>query len=121
MTFSVRKALEDSDLPPFEFEDADGETQQLPHMRMLTPRQGLDIVVHGEIERVLTDVAPGAVSTVMDLPSFAVEALIQAWMEHSDISVGDEPGKLPASSGSSRSTPRPSKRTSRSGGSRSRS
>lgn len=112
MTFSVRQAIDDADLAPFVFEDADGEVRQLPHMKTLTPRQGLRIFYDGAVEEVLTEVAPGVAPLFLDLPSHVVEQLMAAWMEHSEVRMpGGEPGKSGPSSLSSPSTAASSRRT----------
>ena len=121
MTFSVRQVLADADLKPFEFEDADGDKLTLPHAKTLTPNQGIRVFVHGELAEVFDELTPGIGKTLMNLPSFAVEALMHAWMEHSGIDPNEMGlGKLATSSPSSSSTPPRSRPTSRSGGSRSR-
>lgn len=119
--FSIRQVIDDADLPPFEFEDADGRTRILPHLKTLTPRQGLRIFAHGALEEVLREVTPDVADLLMDLPSHVVDALTRAWMEHSDITMpGGEPGKSASSSTSSPSTARRSRQTSRGGASTSR-
>lgn len=119
--FSLKQHISDSDLEPFQFEDSDGEICELPHVKALTPRQGMRMLVDGDVEGVLTEVAPDVGAMILDLPTHAAEALVRAWMEHSDVVTPDgQPGKPLSSSRSSASTRAPSKRTSRSGGKTSR-
>ncbi|MEU6204594.1 hypothetical protein ABZ814_13515 [Micromonospora musae] len=121
MTFSVRQAIDDADLKPFEFEDADGTLRSIPHMKTLTPRQGVRALYDGQIEEVLAEVAPDVAPLFMDLPAHVVEKLMTAWMEHSDVQMpGGAPGKSAQSSPSSPSTAARSRQTSRSAASRSR-
>ena len=122
--FSVKKAIQDADLAPFPFEDADGVPQQLPHARLLSPNQAMRVLNTGDIAEVLIEagVEPAVAEGVTDLPSHVLEQLVREWMDHSDVHFsGGEPGKSSLPSPPSRSTATPSRRTSRSGGSRSRS
>lgn len=112
--FDLRAVIDDTDLPPFLFTDAAGGQRQLPHLQALTTRQALR-AMDGDLEGVLRQVAPEVADVVLDLPAYALDALLRAWMAHSGV---DEQGK--SASPSSGSTATPSKRTSRSTGSRSR-
>jgi len=111
--FSLRAIVDDADLPQFEFEGVDGEVYQLPHIRQLTTRQAL-AAMEGDLEAVLREVAPDTADVVLNLPAYALDALIKAWLEHSEIEAGK------SASPSSTTTAMQSKRTSRSTGSRSR-
>jgi len=121
MTFSVRKTLADASLAPFEYEDAAGKPQVLPHAKTLSPDQAMRIAIHGDFEGVLNEIAPGQGTALANLPMIVIEPLLAAWFEHSEIDLsGAGLGKPPKSSPSSTSTRAPSKRTSRSAASRSR-
>ncbi|MPZ27546.1 MAG: hypothetical protein GEV12_14335 [Micromonosporaceae bacterium] len=119
MTFSLRTVIDDADLPPFAFEDSNGKQRELPHVQTLTTRQAL-AAMDGDVETVFKEIAPDVSDLLLDLPAFAVEALIKEWLAHSNIDLEDSKGKSPAASRSSGATATQSKRTSRSGGSRSR-
>ena len=118
--FSLRKAVSDSELEPFEFEDLDGETRQLPHVKALTQRQA-NSAVTGEVGPLLQEVAPVVADQLMDLPTYALEQLVTEWMRHSGIEFDAEgnpiPGKSTSTSPSSKGTATSSRRTSRSGAS----
>lgn len=123
MTFSVRKAITDADLASYPFEDADGVARELPHAKLLSPRQAFRVLADGDLGGVLKEVGtdPTVADAIMDLPSHVVELLIRDWFEHSDVQFpGGEPGKSEKPSPSSVSTATRSKPTSRSGASRSR-
>lgn len=127
MTLSLRQVVDDADLPPFEFEDMDGKPRELPHMKTLTSRQAmtaldgdLELALRGDPDRGIPGIAPDLADLMLDLPNVAVERLFQEWMAHSGIELDGAPGKSPARSRSSATTPTRSTRTSRSAGSRSK-
>lgn len=123
MTFSVRQAISDADLAPFPFEDAEGVARELPHMKQLSANQLMRLLRDGQLVEVLTELNadPKVVEAISDWPGHVLEPLLQEWMTHSDVQMpGGEPGKSPASTRSSTSTPTRSRRTSRGGGTTSR-
>lgn len=117
MVFSVQQAVADLDLPPFEFEDAEGTPQQLPHVKMLSPAQAYRVLYQGEFAQVLNELSPGQGDAVEKLPAAVIERLFEAWQEHSGVDLSS-PGKPATPLQSGRSTATPSKRTARSAGSR---
>lgn len=119
MTFSLKQVIDDADLPPFEFKGPDGKLYHLPHVQTLTTRQALT-AMNGDVEAVFLEIAPGMSEVLLDLPTFAIKALIDEWMKHSGVDMEDREGKSPAASPSSTATATRSKRTSRSAASRSR-
>jgi hypothetical protein len=119
MTFSAKQAIAALELEPFEYEDADGVLQQLPHVKSLSPAHATRVIVDGDFIGVLNEVAPGQGDSVGRLPTAVVEQLVAAWIEHGGISLAS-PGKRQKPSPSTTSTATRSKRTSRSAGSRSR-
>lgn len=119
MTFSLRTVIDDVDLEPFVFEGPDGKEWQLPHVQTLTTRQAMAAMA-GDVEAVFLEISPGVSEMLLDLPAFAIEALLKEWMQHSGVDLEDREGKSPAPSRSSGATAKPSKRTSRSAASRSR-
>lgn len=118
MTFSVKQALADLDLPPFPYEDAKGETQQLPHVKMLSPEQAFRVLYHGDYANVINELG-GQGDALAALPSAVLEQLVNEWLKHSDIDP-ESLGKPATPSRSTRSNGTRSKPTSRSAGSRSR-
>lgn len=118
--FSIKEAVANVSLPPFPFEDIDGEPRELPHLKLLSLELGQRIL-SGDLtalEEIGAD--PAIVAQIPRWPAHATEDLVRDWMAHSDIKVpGGAPGKSPTSSPSSRSTATSSRRTSGSGGSRS--
>lgn len=118
MTFSVKQAVADLDLPPFPYEDAAGKAQQLPHVKMLSPAQAYRVLAEGAFAEVINELAPGQGDAIADLPSAVIEELFAAWMGHSEIELGSL-GKPARPSRSTSSTGTRSKPTSRSRASRS--
>lgn len=119
--FSVKQAIDDADLAPFPFQDADGNTRELPHLKLLSPNQGVR-ALNGDL-KVLAEIGidEDLAEALADWPSHVIESLLMAWMKHSDVQIpGGEPGKSPKSLPSSPNTAPRSRRTSGSGASRSR-
>lgn len=117
--FSVRQAIADADLEPYQFEDADGVDQTLPHMKVLSAAQLMRLLRDGQVSEVLAEVGvdPAVAEAMTDWPGHVLEPFIADWMEHSDVRMpGGEPGKSRTSTPSSTATPERSKRTSRGGG-----
>ncbi len=118
--FSLKKTISDSGLEPFEFNDVNDEPQELPHLRTLTSRQ-IVMSMNGQIVELFSEITPGLVDQLLDLPNFALDALVREWQAHAGIEVDAEgnpvPGKSTSTSPSSKTTATSSRRTSRSGGS----
>lgn len=105
-----------SDLKPFLFE-ANGETHELPDMRVLSARQ-LQAASRGDfevLEKALHDngADQSAIDALMDMPLHRLNDVIGDWVRSGE-------GKASLSSPSSSTTATRSKPTSRSGGSRSK-
>ena len=119
--FSIKDTIANASLPPFPFEDIDGNPQEFPHLKALSLELGMR-ALNGDLtglEEVGVD--PALIAQIPTWPAHAAEALILDWMAHSDVHLpGGAPGKSPTASPSSRSTATSSRRTSGSGGSRSR-
>lgn len=79
--FSLKNVISDSDLEPFYFLDAENQEQSLPHPGALTTRQVFHLQ-KGKFEEVLEEIDPGSSSALLDVPSYALEALLSAWLEH---------------------------------------
>ena len=105
--FSVKKTMADLDIQPFPFEDAEGETQLLPHLYSLSAKRAQHIMALADSDPIgaLEALAP----ELATVPLGAAMPLMTDYFAH--CTQGDA-GKPSASSGSSKSTPRPSKRTS---------
>jgi hypothetical protein len=117
--YDLQRLYEEKAGGPFEFTWAD-QTWSMPNMRML------DIATQDRIENL--EVSGSGVETINELfddlmgteqgqrwravvrPLPMILDLFQAWLEHSKQAMGEQP----ASAGSSKSTGRPSKRTSNS-------
>lgn len=106
--FSLRQVIAETDKEPFLFDGPGGEALELPHASVLTLRQATRMD-KGDLEAVLQEVSPKVAEVVLDLPGYAIEALIAAWLEHA----GTSAGELLASSRSLTSTRRPSTSTSK--------
>jgi hypothetical protein len=117
--FDAQRAVAELDLEPFPYKDVNGVEQQLPHIKMLSPEQGYRVLYEGAFVEVLDELAAGQGTALAKLPSAVIEQLFGEWMEHSGIDRASL-GKLATPSQSGRSTATRSKRTARSGGSRSR-
>lgn len=116
MTFSLHQVYSDTQLEPFHYEGREpGEMYELPDIRVLTPNLA-EMALTGQLRPLFEEIAPDDVEMLMSTPVFALEALMAAWQEHSDIELDAEGkpvgGKSSASSPSSNSTRKPSKRTS---------
>ncbi len=121
MTFSAKKSRDSAQLEPFPFENLDGEPREAPHLKTFSLDDGERIIAAGKFREVLDEVSPGLGTEIASWPSHVVEDFMQAWLDHSGIVLpGGEPGKSSESSTTSASTAVRSRRTSRSGGSRSR-
>lgn len=125
MTFSVKRAIADADLPPFEFEDIDGEPAALPNLQTLSITHA-ELALNGRYAELFGMIAPGLAEQIAVYPAHALNDLGEAWREHSGIEIDKDGnavlGKSVKSSASSttRKPATPSKRTSRSTASRSR-
>lgn len=121
--FNVNEFMADQDLQPYPFTDKNGEVWQLPNIGVMTATDGARLL-SGELEAVLNEYVPGLGDAYAATPSAALKALTREWFEHCEIEIDEQgnlrPGKSSASSPSSRPTARPSKPTSRSGGSKTR-
>jgi len=106
--FSLRQVIAETEKEPFAFDGPDGEVLELPHASVLTLRQATRMDT-GDLEGVLREVSPKVAEVILDLPGYAIEALIAAWLAHAGTSAGESS----ASSRSSTSTRRPSTSTSK--------
>lgn len=106
--FDLQAVIAETELEPFPFVSASGKDMTLPHMSTLSLGQAYRLD-RGEVQEVFEELGNGVASELMDLPGFAIEKLIQAWMAHA----GESPGKSVGSSPSLRSTARRSRPTSR--------
>ena len=119
--FSAKQISDSAQLEPFQFQNLEGEPRELPHMKMLSLDQGMRILADAELEQVINEVAPGLGTEIAHWPAHVIEGFVVAWQKHSDVMLpGGEPGKSSAPSTSSPSTAARSRRTSHSGGSRSK-
>ncbi|MFE1361311.1 hypothetical protein [Streptomyces harbinensis] len=96
--------------PPFEWIGLDGETYQLPPMRLLTPRQVAAFeqaeTVNGVLD-LLRAIAPDAAEAAADLPIGVMEDLMSSWRR----TTGGEAGKSPSRSSAKKRAGKPPKRT----------
>ncbi len=105
---NLKAIIAETEKEPFQFDGPDGQELELPHASCLTLGQAYRID-KGAVEEVVREVAPDVADLLPDLPGYAIDALIAAWLEHSRT----DPGESEASSRSSTSTGRRSTRTSR--------
>jgi len=112
--FSLRTAVAETAREPFEFEGPNGEDLRLPHASCLTLRQA-ERIDAGELAAVINELDTTVADLMVDLPGYAIEQLVTAWLAHA----GTSSGESAASSNSSTSTGRPSTSTSRAAASRS--
>lgn len=110
MTFSVKQFMADKDFPPFRFEDINGDLKTLPNLMVMTAGQADVFMTKMDTDPVgaLAAIDPDMADTILALPLPAVGPLADAYLEHCKAGVGE----AQASPGSSKSTARPSKRTS---------
>lgn len=110
MTFSVQKYMADLKLEPFPFEDARGETRYLPNMMTMTAGQAEEVMSKMDSDPVgaLAAIDPDMADTIRAIPLPAVMPLAEQYVEYCKASLGE----ASASPASSKSTARPSKRTS---------
>lgn len=108
MTFSVKQYMADKQLEPFPFEDVNGDTKFLPNLMAMTAGQANEFMSKMDTDPVaaLAAIDPDMAETILAIPLPAVLPLADAYLEHCKL------GEALASPASSKSTARPSKRTS---------
>lgn len=94
MTTKAKKKLDldvlvaETNNEPFRFTLA-GAERELPHVKNLTFPQ-LDDLDAGRVAKVLPQITDEETTTaVLSLPAFGMEALIEGWLEHAGVNVGE--------------------------------
>lgn len=111
MTFSVKQFLADKQLLPFRFEDIDGVERELPNLMMLTAPEvdTLMVMMDADPAGALATISPELAEVITKTPVVALIPLANAYVAHcTEAGLGE----ALASPASSKSTARPSKRTS---------
>lgn len=113
MTFSVKQYVADQELTPFPFEDIDGNQQELPNYMLMTAKQAGVFAEKLELDPLgaFAEIAPDMAEKILATPVAAVGELVKEYMEHCKGNAAGV-GEASASPASSKSTARPSKRTS---------
>lgn len=118
--FDVSEFMADKGCEPYPFKAMDGTVWQLPHLGLLTADDAAKLMA-GDYSALGDEDLIAALNSV---PVLALHPLTRQWLEHSGMELdgdGQPTGKFLGHLPSSKPTARPSRPTSRSGGSKTRS
>jgi hypothetical protein len=88
--FNVDTLRAEAKHEPFVFV-LDGEEQQLPHVRTLTAEHSIALD-EGKLRETLPEVIGAErAARLLALETFALEALVTAWLEHAGLTSGESP------------------------------